>query len=145
MGLPEPGSRDFSGGDSLSCLRRQRGVTPWPGLKSRGASSGRRVASDRAPPPPARCGRTRETNLRDVVDGIFYIAQTGCQWRLMPKDSPPYTTAQRYFYAWRDNGVWQTINQVLLTYGKPLAGRRARALASSTASRSRRPSLVARA
>ena len=125
MGLPEPGSRDFSGGDSLSCLRRQRGVTPWPGLKSRGASSGRRVASDRAPPPPARCGRTRETSLRDVVDGIFYIAQTGCQWRLLPKDFPPYTTVQRYFYAWRDNGVWQTINHVLLMDVRQAAGREA--------------------
>ena len=65
-------------------------------------------------PPPARRGRTRETNLRDVVDAIFYIAQSGCQWRLLPKDFPPYTTVQRYFYAWRDNGVWQTINHVLL-------------------------------
>jgi transposase len=54
-------------------------------------------------PPPARRGRTRETNLRDVVDAIFYIAQSGCQWRLLPKDFPPYTTMRRDFYAWRDN------------------------------------------
>ena len=53
-------------------------------------------------PPPARCGRTRETSLRDVVNAIFYIAQSGCQWRMLPKDFPPYTTVQRYFYAWRD-------------------------------------------
>ena len=59
-------------------------------------------------PPPADCGRTRETDLREVVNSIFYIAQTGCQWRLLPKDFPPYTTVQRYFYAWRDSGVWQT-------------------------------------
>ena len=65
-------------------------------------------------PPPADCGRTRETDLREVVNSIFYIAQTGCQWRLLPKDFPPYTTVQRYFYAWRDSGVWQTINHVLL-------------------------------
>jgi transposase len=44
----------------------------------------------------------------------LYIAQTGCQWRLLPKDFPPYTTVQRYFHAWRDSGVWQTINHVLL-------------------------------
>ncbi|MGH3305828.1 MAG: transposase, partial [Streptosporangiaceae bacterium] len=43
-------------------------------------------------PPPVDCGRTRETSLRAVVDAIFYIAQTGCQWRLLPKDFPPYTT-----------------------------------------------------
>jgi len=50
-------------------------------------------------PPPACCGRTRTTSLRDVVDAIFYIAQTGCQWRLLPTDFPPHTTVQRYFYA----------------------------------------------
>ena len=36
-------------------------------------------------PPPACCGRTRETSMREVVNAIFYIAQTGCQWRLLPK------------------------------------------------------------
>jgi transposase len=41
-------------------------------------------------PPPAPRGRTRETNLGDVVDSIFYMAQSGCQWHLLPKDFPPY-------------------------------------------------------
>jgi transposase len=76
-------------------------------------------------PPPARCGRTRKTKLRDIVDSIFYIAQSGCQWRLLPKDFPPYTTVQRYFYAWRDNGLWQTINHVLLMDVREAAGREA--------------------
>ncbi len=62
-------------------------------------------------PPPARRGRMRETNLGDVVDPIFYMGQSGCQWYLLPKNFPPYTTVQPYFKAWRDNGVWQTINQ----------------------------------
>jgi transposase len=74
-------------------------------------------------PPPADCGRTRETDLREVVNAIFYIAQTGCQWRLLPKDLPPYTTVQRYFYTWRDSGVWQTINHVLLMDVREAAGR----------------------
>src|SRR4051794_26996770 len=76
-------------------------------------------------PPPADCGRARETDLREVVNAIFYIAQTGCQWRLLPKDLPPYTTVQRYFYAWRDSGVWQTINHVLLIEVREAAGREA--------------------
>ena len=76
-------------------------------------------------PPPADCGRTRATDLREVVNAIFYIAQTGCQWRLLPKDLPPYTTVQRYFYAWRDSGVWQTINHVLLIEVREAAGREA--------------------
>ena len=48
-------------------------------------------------PPPARSGRPQDTSLREVVNTIFYIAQTGCQWRLLPKDFPPFTTVQRYF------------------------------------------------
>lgn len=96
---------------------------------------GQRYASDTAEaewaviephlPPPGRCGRTRKTKLRDVVDAIFYIAQSGCQWRLLPKDFPPHTTVQRYFYAWRDTGLWQTINHVLLMDIREAAGREA--------------------
>ena len=76
-------------------------------------------------PPPADCGRTRETSLREVVNSVFYIAQSGCQWRLLPKCFPPFTTVQRYFYAWRDNGLWQTINHVLLMKVREAAGREA--------------------
>ena len=76
-------------------------------------------------PPAADRGRTRETSLREVVNAIFYIAQSGCQWRLLPKDFPPFTTVQRYFYAWRDNGMWQTINHVLLMAVREAAGREA--------------------
>ena len=65
-------------------------------------------------PPPADCGRPRGTSLREVVNAIFYIAQTGCQWRMLPGDFPPFTTVQRYFYGWRADGRWQTINHALL-------------------------------
>jgi transposase len=74
-------------------------------------------------PPPADRGRTRSTSLRAVVSSIFYIAQTGCQWRMLPKEFPPYTTVQRYFYAWRDNGTWQAINHALLMDVREAAGR----------------------
>ena len=76
-------------------------------------------------PPPARCGRTRKTSMRDVVNAIFYIAQSGCQWRMLPTDFPPFTTVQRYFYAWRDDGRWQTINHALLMEVREAAGREA--------------------
>lgn len=48
-------------------------------------------------PAPARRGRPRNTSLREVVNAIFYIAQSCCQWRLLPKDFPPFTTVQYYF------------------------------------------------
>jgi transposase len=76
-------------------------------------------------PPPATCGRTRETSMREVVNAVFYIAQSGCQWRLLPKNFPPCKTVQRYFYAWPDSSVWQTINRVLLMEVREAAGRKA--------------------
>jgi transposase len=66
------------------------------------------------PPPHKGRGRRRTTPLRAVVNAIFYIAQSGCQWRMLPKDFPPFTTVQHYFYPWRDNGLWRQINHVLL-------------------------------
>ena len=65
-------------------------------------------------PPPANCGRPRGASLREVVNAIFYIAKTGCQWRMLPGDFPPFTTVQRYFYDRRAEGRWQTINHALL-------------------------------
>ena len=78
-----------------------------------------------APPPGGKLRADARDRLRDVVDAIFYIAQSGCQWRLLPKEFPPFTTVQRYFYAWRDNGTWQTINQALLMSVREAAGREA--------------------
>src|SRR5271169_5008137 len=47
-----------------------------------------------------RLGRPRETELRAVLDAILCIVRTGCQWRMLPKDFPPFTTVQGYFYDW---------------------------------------------
>ena len=68
-------------------------------------------------------GRPRETDLRAVLDGILYIARTGCQWRMLPKDFPPFTTVQGYFYDWRDNGLFEQINFELLLQAREGAGR----------------------
>jgi len=74
-------------------------------------------------PRESRRGRPRTTALRAVTDAIFYIAQTGCQWRLLPKEFPPYTTVQRYFYRWRDDGTWQKINHHLVMLTREAEGR----------------------
>jgi len=76
-------------------------------------------------PRDRRLGRPRETDLRSVVDALLYIAMTGCQWRMLPKDFPPYTTVQGYFYRWRDEGVWQTINHHLVMATREAMGREA--------------------
>jgi transposase len=76
------------------------------------------------PPPPHR-GRPRTTDLREVVNAIFYLAQSGCQWRLLPKEFPPYTTVQGYFYRWRDDGTWHSINHELVMRAREAQGRAA--------------------
>ena len=60
-------------------------------------------------PAAKRLGRPRATELRAVLDAILYIARTGCQWRMLPKEFPPFTTVQGYFYNWRDNGLFENI------------------------------------
>ena len=70
-------------------------------------------------------GRPRVTSLRAVLDGILSIARTGCQWRMLPKDFPPFTTVQGYFYDWRDEGLFERINFELLLQAREAAGREA--------------------
>jgi putative transposase len=60
-------------------------------------------------------GRPRTTDLRDVVDAIFYVLRTGCQWRYLPKDFPPKSTVWRYFDEWRHNGTLDAIHDTLRT------------------------------
>jgi len=74
-------------------------------------------------PAVKRLGRPRETALRAVLDAILYIVRTGCQWRMLPKDFPPFTTVQGYFYDWRDDGLFEKINFALLLQAREAAGR----------------------
>lgn len=76
-------------------------------------------------PPRSRVGRPRKTDLRDVIDAIFYILVSGCQWRMLPKDFPPRSTVQRYFYDWRNSGLWKKINRRLVKLERRRQGRRA--------------------
>ena len=55
-------------------------------------------------------GRRRTTNLREVVNGIRYMLRTGCAWRLLPHEFPPWQTVYRYFRYWMQSGVWQAIH-----------------------------------
>ena len=70
-------------------------------------------------------GRPRTTDLRAVVNAILYIASSGAQWRMLPRDFPPVSTVQGYFYAWRDGRLWQSINHLLVMASRELEGREA--------------------
>lgn len=75
-------------------------------------------------PPKCLRGRPREVDLRMIVNAIFYIAATGCQWRALPRDFSPYTTVQHYFYAWCRSGLWERINALLVRRMRRRQGRK---------------------
>jgi putative transposase len=58
-------------------------------------------------------GRPRKTSMRDVVDAVFYMVRTGCQWRYLPKDFPPRSTVWGYFDEWRRSGLIDEIHDTL--------------------------------
>jgi putative transposase len=60
-------------------------------------------------------GRPRTYDRKDIVDAIFYLARTGCQWRALPHDFPPWKTVSYYFYTWRDAGVFERLHDILRT------------------------------
>lgn len=58
-------------------------------------------------------GRPRTTEMRDVLDAIFYVDRTGCQWRALPRDFPAWSTVWSYFRRWRNDGTWERIHTAL--------------------------------
>jgi len=73
-------------------------------------------------PARQRLGRPRKVDLRRVMEAILFIVSTGCQWRSLPKEFPPYSTVQSYFYSWRDTGRWQRIVAALVRYARRKLG-----------------------
>lgn len=76
-------------------------------------------------PSPNRIGRPRKTDLREVVNALLYMASSGGAWRLLPKDFPPFSTVQKYFYRWRDDGLLRAINNELVMAVREREGREA--------------------
>jgi transposase len=76
-------------------------------------------------PAPSKRGRPRGTDLREVMEAILYMASTGCQWRALPKEFPPYSTVQGYFYAWSRQGLLAQINHMLVMALREAFGREA--------------------
>lgn len=76
-------------------------------------------------PGRSKLGRPPKWSLRVIMDGVFYVLRSGQPWRMLPRDLPPVSTVQRYFYAWRDGGLWSTINHLLLMAVRLADGREA--------------------
>jgi transposase len=76
-------------------------------------------------PPPCDQGRPRSWPMREVVNAIFYIMRSGCPWRLLPSDFPPWRTVYRWFAAWRDDGLFERVNHALVLADRERSGREA--------------------
>lgn len=74
-------------------------------------------------PPPANVGRPREVDMREVWNAIQYIASGGIAWALLPKDFPPSSTVRYWFYRFRNEGLFELINDVLTMAARRHEGR----------------------
>jgi putative transposase len=74
-------------------------------------------------PDPKPGGRPRKTDLREVLNALLYLVRTGCQWRMIPHEFPPWRTCYNYYRAWIDSGTWDEILYVLRLDLRKQAGR----------------------
>ena len=65
-------------------------------------------------PPAKPGGRPRSVNMRQILNGIFYVLRSGCAWRLLPHDYPAWSTVYDYFRKWRNVGIWEAMVKTLL-------------------------------
>ena len=76
-------------------------------------------------PPAKRGGRPRKVDVREVLNGIFYVLSTGCQWEALPKDLPPKSTVYDYLSLWDWDGTLERIHHALYLSCREQAGREA--------------------
>jgi transposase len=75
--------------------------------------------------PAKRGGRRRTVDIREVLNGIFYVLSTGCQWRALPKDLPPRSTVHEYLQLWDWDGTLVRLHHALFVQARELAGKEA--------------------
>ena len=64
-------------------------------------------------PAPNKRGRPKTHTTREVLDAIFYVLKSGCPWRLLPRDFPPWETVYWWFRKWRIDGTFEHLNAAL--------------------------------
>jgi len=75
-------------------------------------------------PPAEPGGRDRTTDMREVVNGILYLSRTGCSWRLLPHEFPPWGTVHYYYRRFRLDGTWECIHDKLRERVRRKAGKK---------------------
>ncbi len=76
-------------------------------------------------PPAKPGGRPRKWRMRTVLNAIYYITRSGCAWRLLPREFPPWSTVHHYFRLWRMDGTWERLHAVLRERVRERQGRNA--------------------
>jgi len=75
-------------------------------------------------PKPSKKGRRRKHPFRELLNAVFYLVRTGCQWRNLPKDFAPWRTVYHYFRLWKRNGLWNQIHTHLREHLRLVEGRK---------------------
>jgi transposase len=76
-------------------------------------------------PAPAVHGRPRLHSSREIFNAILYVLRSGCAWRLLPHDMPPWKTVYHYFRLWRKDGLWEQVQTFLSAQERLYIGREA--------------------
>jgi putative transposase len=71
-----------------------------------------------------KMGRPRTHDIRKIINAIRYVMKSGCQWRLLPKEFPPWQTVYDYYLRWRNNGKWQEIHDTLVNQVRERVGKK---------------------
>ena len=74
-------------------------------------------------PKRGKGGRRRTYALREIVDALFYLDRSGCSWRMLPHEFPPWGLVSNYFYTWRDQGLIEEVHRRLCIDLRRLDGR----------------------
>jgi putative transposase len=80
-------------------------------------------------PKASRTGRPRQHTYRELLNAMFYVVRTACQWRNLPKDFAPWHTVYHYFRQWKRNGLWEQIHTHLREHLRQRGGRQRQATA----------------
>ena len=74
-------------------------------------------------PAPKHRGRPRIHGTREILNGVFYVLKSGCPWRLLPRDFPPWESVYFWFRRWRIDGTWERLNAALREQVRIRSGR----------------------
>lgn len=75
-------------------------------------------------PPAKEGGRERTTDIREILNAVFYVVKSGCDWRMLPHDLPKWKTVHHYFRIWSKDGTWKKIHDALRGKVRRKAGKK---------------------